>query len=1029
MMGTRGNGAASIALDQSASTTQPLVVGRWLVLLAAVAFLVGAGVLTRSQTVRLAGSAAPLAAPFSGGEQLGSVPPGAMAAASSTLGHASPVFDAVATRGGFRLAGGGVGTRLTTAGAGFTASDGTLSLDILREGRPLALSADGNRVTYRYAGMRAWYAAGPFGIEQGFTILHRQGSSRTLAVKLRLGGGLRARPDGSGIRFVNGSGRTELTYGGISAVDARGRSLKASLALDHGTLLLRVSDADATFPVRIDPFVAGGTEPLNGGTGGQIGEAAFGSSVAVSADDNWFLIGAPQNDSGKGAVFVFRRSGSSWIYSETLYGDCFAKCSTTGTGESGDGQFGSSVAISSDGSTIVVGAAADGEPSGSINPAPGAAWVFTRSAGYGFVPQGAKLVGNCTGSACANQGSGEIGDGQFGSSVALSSDGNTAIVGAPGDHGNGAAWVFTRSGSSWTQQKELVGDCDVSGCQNEGHGEMTDGQFGWSVSLSNDGNTALVGAPQDVGSGDGAVWVFARASAAWTEQGQPLVGNCTSACANEGTGEAGPGEFGWSVSLSANGNTALIGAPFDGGATSAGRAWVFTRSQTAWTQQTTLVGDCTGTCTNEGKGEVGSGELGTSVSLSGPGSTALIGAPQDSAPDGGSAFAFVESAGKWTPDGARIITKYPCLEGYTGAGDAFGASVALSSDAEIGLIGEPQEGECGSTGDGQAEIFTQGTPTSSAEISVQPSLAFSSDTVGEDSSVKTVTILNTGTATLKFTTAATIGGADPTDFQVPNSTYDQCVGKSVTPNHSCEIGVRFTPTSGGARSAELVLGASDAFETGVTVNLTGTGVVVPRQLQLVFAGSGQGQVTVSGGSHCGGDCTLTVNGGEPYALTATATTGSTFAGWGGEGCSGTGTCKITLAADGAVTAVFDKKAAGKGKAAQLLGVRLKKAKHHGERLTFTVVAGSSRLKSVRVKLPNYLHFVTAKHGVTVIPGGDKLSLRRGVLTITWRRAQKQVSAVIASPAIKVVKVKHRKRNLVVTITDATGHATTIARRA
>ena len=118
------------------------------------------------------------------------------------------------------------------------------------------------------------------------------------------------------------------------------------------------------------------------------------------------------------------------------------------------------------------------------NTGVGAAWVFTR-ASTTWSAQGAKLTG-----------SGEAGAGEFGTSVALSLDGTTmtALMGGPGDNsGIGAAWAFTRAGSTWTQQGEkLIGKGEV------GAGESTGGkgEFGYSVALSSDGNTALIGGPR-----------------------------------------------------------------------------------------------------------------------------------------------------------------------------------------------------------------------------------------------------------------------------------------------------------------------------------------------------------------------------------------------------------------------------------------------------------------------------------------------------------------------------------------------------
>ena len=134
-------------------------------------------------------------------------------------------------------------------------------------------------------------------------------------------------------------------------------------------------------------------------------------------------------------------------------------------------------------------------------------------------------------------------------SVALSGDGNTAILGAPDAAAGGTAWVFTRSGGTWTQQGSNLVYVNEDG----------NAQFGWSVALSGDGNTALVGGRI------GEAWVYTRAGSVWTQQGPMLVG----------IGAVG-GNPGYSVALSADGNTAILGGPDDNNAV--GAAWIFTRS-------------------------------------------------------------------------------------------------------------------------------------------------------------------------------------------------------------------------------------------------------------------------------------------------------------------------------------------------------------------------------------------------------------------------------------------------------------------
>ena len=202
----------------------------------------------------------------------------------------------------------------------------------------------------------------------------------------------------------------------------------------------------------------------------------------------------------KGAAWIFTRTGSKWAQQGTKL---------TGGGESGaEANFGSSVALSSDGTTALIGGKGD-------NADAGAAWVFTRE-GSEFKQQGSKLTG-----------AGETGKGELGGSAALSADGDTAIVGGRADNSfAGAAWVFTRSGTSWTQQ----------GSKLTGSGETLKGDFGDSVALSGEGNTAIVGANADGGFA-GAAWVFTRSGSSWTQEGSKLTGS----------GEVGEGEFGSAV--------------------------------------------------------------------------------------------------------------------------------------------------------------------------------------------------------------------------------------------------------------------------------------------------------------------------------------------------------------------------------------------------------------------------------------------------------------------------------------------------
>jgi antibiotic biosynthesis monooxygenase (ABM) superfamily enzyme len=309
-----------------------------------------------------------------------------------------------------------------------------------------------------------------------------------------------------------------------------------------------------------------------------------------------------------------------------------------GSGASGAAAQGFSVVLSADGNTAIVGGPAD-------NSGTGAAWVFTRSGGV-WTPQGNKLIGT-----------GASSPAQQGFSVALSADGNTAVVGGPGDNsGAGAAWVFTRSGGMWTQQgnKLVGGDASLPA------------QQGQSVALSADGNTAIVGGPFD-NSDTGAAWVFTRSGGAWTQQGKKLVGSGASGAAAQGA----------SVALSADGNTAVVGGPFDN--SQAGAAWVFIRSGGVWTPQGNKL---------VGSGASSPAEQGFSVALSAAGNIAVVGGPFDNS-SAGAAWVFGRSGGVWTPRGNKLV----------GSGASANAqqaqSVALSANGKTAVLGGPFDSASG----------------------------------------------------------------------------------------------------------------------------------------------------------------------------------------------------------------------------------------------------------------------------------------------------------------------------------------------
>ena len=251
----------------------------------------------------------------------------------------------------------------------------------------------------------------------------------------------------------------------------------------------------------------------------------FGNAVAVHGDTA--IVGAPRDDGFSGSAYVFTRSGSTWTQRVKLVAPDRDASDT----------FGCAVAI--DGSTALLGAYGDNEGA----PDAGAAYFFTGAGATWSTPT--KVMAS----------DGEAGA-VFGFSVAI--DGGTAVIGAVDDDtALGSAYVFTGSGSTWTQRKKLVASTRI-----------TYAKFGCSVSI--DGGTVLVGSYGDNDMA-GAAYVFTGSGSTWTQR-KKLVASAREPFAY----------FGCSVALS--GGAALVGAwAYDD---DRGRAYLFTGSGSEWAERT-----------------------------------------------------------------------------------------------------------------------------------------------------------------------------------------------------------------------------------------------------------------------------------------------------------------------------------------------------------------------------------------------------------------------------------------------------------
>ena len=307
----------------------------------------------------------------------------------------------------------------------------------------------------------------------------------------------------------------------------------------------------------------------------------------------------------------------------------------------------------------------------------GAAYVFVRTGASWS--QEAKLTAS---DAAAND--------WFGYSVSISGD--TALVGARNDddagYTSGSAYVFVRTGTTWSQEAKLTASDAAAG-----------DEFGWSVSI--DGDTALVGATDDDDSGNasGSAYVFVRTGTTWSQEAKLT--------APDG---AENDEFGWAVSVS--GDTAIVGVRYDdddGGAS--GSAHVFARTGTTWSQEAKLTAS----------DAAASDQFGISVSIDGD--TALVGAyaeDNSNGTDAGSAYVFVRTGTTWSQE-AKLTSS-------DGASvDMLGMAVSVEGDtALVGAYGDDDGGSYS----GAAYVFTRSGTTWTQQEKLTASDAASEDYFG-----------------------------------------------------------------------------------------------------------------------------------------------------------------------------------------------------------------------------------------------------------------------------------------------------------
>ncbi len=492
---------------------------------------------------------------------------------------------------------------------------------------------------------------------------------------------------------------------------------------------------------------------------------SLGLSLVLSPDGHTALVGAYNVNGGRGAAYFFERNGTTWTQQTKL---------TAFDGAVPD-NYGLSVALSQDGTTALIGA--DYKTVNGVG-AVGVAYVYVHD-GTSWNFQ-AKLLAD----------DGAFQD-YFGTSAALSSDGNTALIGAfnkmvNGRFGEGAAYVFVRSGTTWTQQARLTSS---DGAEGDRFGRR-------QVGLSSDGTTALIGAyGKDIGGNEdqGAAYVFTRSGSTWTETAQLLASD----------GAEGD-KFGAAVQLDDAGTVALVSASyktFEVNQPAQGAAYVFVRDGAAWVEQARLVA-------SDG---TGSDYYGQAVALSRDGTRAIVGAFQNfSRP--GAAYVYTRNGSTWPQ-----TQKLTASDGV--AGQAFGSAVALNGDGTTALSGSYKKMVGGNANQGAAYAYQVALPTPSPTKTSTPSppATGTRTPTPTPTATSTLTPVPTTTATLSATatpvptTTATLSAtATPVPTETPTHSPTETPTASATPTESATATPDVTATPEATTTPEPTATATPA---------------------------------------------------------------------------------------------------------------------------------------------------------------------------------------------------------------------------
>lgn len=361
-------------------------------------------------------------------------------------------------------------------------------------------------------------------------------------------------------------------------------------------------------------------------------DAQFGATTALTPDGQYMIVGAPLHDvnsnSAQGQVYIYQNNGENqWTEVQNL---------TASDGTAGD-RFGEALAVTPN-YTLIVGAPEDDEGSSSNL---GSAYIFTFNAGTWSEQQKLEATDSFSFS----------GD-ERGTAVALTADGNTAFVGAPGVERSGGTipgvvYVFERSGNTWNQTDTLVGPTSNAA------------SFGRGLATSGDGSVLVIGGlyrPGTVGSIlYGRAYVYEESGGNWTES-QVLTPSET----------AELDDFGADIALNNDGSIILIGASHQSSSASSGKAYLFTETSGNWTEQQRLISPAGSSF----------GHYGSAVAVDSSGDYLAIGAWLNTT---GSVHRYERSSGTWMYK--QTLTTADERQ------EQLGYAVALSGNGEVLISG------------------------------------------------------------------------------------------------------------------------------------------------------------------------------------------------------------------------------------------------------------------------------------------------------------------------------------------------------